>query len=48
MAEAAESVIQPQRLVWVVVGDRVEVEEGIRELNLGEVHLIDSEGNPVE
>jgi zinc protease len=47
MATAAERLIRPDKLVWVVVGDRSKIEKGIRELGLGEVHLIDSEGNPI-
>lgn len=43
----AGKVIQPKRLVWVIVGDMSKVEAGIRELNIGEVHKIDVDGNPV-
>jgi zinc protease len=42
---AAQKLIQPDNLVWVVVGDRSKIEAGVRELGLGEVHLIDSDGN---
>ena len=38
----------PDRLIWVVVGDRQKIEAGIRELNLGEIHLIDADGNPIQ
>jgi zinc protease len=44
--EVAKKYIQPQHLVWVVVGDMSKVEPGIRELNIGEVHKIDADGNP--
>jgi zinc protease len=43
----AKRLIQPDHLVWVVVGDMSKVEAGIRELNLGEVRKIDPDGNPV-
>jgi zinc protease len=43
----AKKYILPDHLVWVVVGDMSKVESGIRELNLGEVHKIDADGNPV-
>ena len=46
--EIAKKYILPEHLVWVVVGDMSEVEAGIRELNLGEVHKIDADGNPVQ
>src|ERR1700741_3463069 len=44
----AKKYILPDHLVWVVVGDMGKVEAGIRELNLGEVHKIDADGNPVK
>lgn len=47
MATAAERLIRPDKLVWVVVGDRSKIETGIRDLKLGDVHLIDADGNPV-
>ena len=46
--EIAKKYIQPKHLVWVVVGDMSKVESGIRELNLGDVHRIDADGNPVQ
>jgi zinc protease len=46
--EIAKKYILPDHLVWVVVGDMSKVESGIRDLNLGEVHKIDADGNPVK
>lgn len=46
--EVAKKYIQPQHLIWLVVGDMSKVEAGIRELNIGEVHKIDADGNPVK
>jgi zinc protease len=43
----ARKYILPDHLVWVVVGDMRKVESGIRELNLGEIHKVDADGNPV-
>jgi zinc protease len=43
----AAEVIRPDKLVWVVVGDRAKIEPGIRELKLGEIKLIDADGNPL-
>jgi zinc protease len=40
--------VHPDKLIWVVVGDRAKVESGIRELNLGELHLLDADGNAVK
>ncbi len=45
---AARKVIHPDSVVWVVVGDRARIEPGIRELGLGEVFVVDSDGKPVK
>ncbi|HEU0154171.1 MAG TPA: pitrilysin family protein [Arenimonas sp.] len=47
VVQAAASAIQPQALTWVVVGDLSKIEAGVRALNLGEVHVVDADGNPV-
>ena len=44
----ADRVLQPDGLIWVVVGDRGRIEESIRELDLGPVRFLDADGNPVE
>ena len=41
----AKKLIQPDHVVWVVVGDMSKVEAGIRDLKLGEIHKIDADGN---
>jgi zinc protease len=41
--KSARQVVQPSHLIWVVVGDRVKIEAGIRELGLGEVRLLNPE-----
>jgi zinc protease len=46
--DTAKKYIQPNHLIWVIVGDMSKVEAGIRELNIGEVHKIDTDGNPVK
>jgi len=43
--KAAQQVVHPDQLVWVVVGDRSKIESGIRDLGWGEVHLLDADGN---
>jgi zinc protease len=45
---AAEKLIRPDKLVWVVVGDRAKIEAGIRELNYGELRVVDADGNPAQ
>jgi zinc protease len=47
LTTAAADVVHPDQLVWVIVGDRAKIEPGIRELKLGEIRLIDTNGKPV-
>jgi zinc protease len=47
LADAAKTLIHPDHLVWVVVGDRTKIEAGVRELKIGEVYLMDADGNPL-
>jgi zinc protease len=44
---AAVEVVHPDKLVWVVVGDRAKIEPGLRDLKLGEIRLINTDGKPV-
>lgn len=44
----ADRVLQPDNLVWIVVGDRVRIEEKIRALGIGEMRFLDADGNPAE
>ena len=44
---AAKDVIQPERLTWVVVGDRETIEPKIRELGIGPIRLLNPNGQPV-
>ena len=48
IAEAAAAVIKPDKLIWVVVGDREKIESRIRELELGEITLLDQDGNEIQ
>ena len=43
----ADDVIKPDNLIWVVVGDREKIESRIRELEIGEITEIDTDGNVV-
>jgi zinc protease len=47
LSTAARETVQPDKLVWVVVGDRAKIERGIRELNLGPLSFLDADGKPV-
>ncbi len=46
-ATDAAQIVDPARIVWVVVGDRAKVEAGLQALGLGAPRLIDGEGRPV-
>jgi zinc protease len=41
----ARSVIRPDKLIWVIVGDLSEIEEGVRSLGYGDVEVWDGFGN---
>ena len=45
---AAEQVLRPDKLTWLIVGDRAEIEDKIRGMNLGEVSIMDVDGNIIE
>jgi zinc protease len=42
---AAERVVRPGNMVWIVVGDLAKIEAGIRELGFDEVKHMDPDGN---
>jgi zinc protease len=44
---AAEKYAAPGKVTLLLVGDLSKIEAGIRELNLGEVVILDAEGKPV-
>ena len=43
----AREVLKPDSLTWVIVGDLASIEAPIRKLNLGEVKVLDADGNEV-
>jgi zinc protease len=47
LTEAAQAVIKPEKLLWVVVGDRKVIEPRIRELEIGDITLLDTDGNVI-
>jgi zinc protease len=46
VSAAARSLIKPEGIVYVIVGDRSKVDTGLKALGLGEVKLLDADGNP--
>jgi len=47
VAAAATATLDPEKLVWVVIGDRARVESGLRDLGISDIRLIDADGDPV-
>jgi zinc protease len=41
---AIKEIVHPDNLIWVIVGDRAKIESGVKELNLGEFHLMTADG----
>jgi zinc protease len=48
LAKAAVKTVHPDGLVWIIVGDRAQIEPKIRELGWGEITVIDADGNVVK
>lgn len=44
----ADRVLEPEGLIWVVVGDRAKIEQGILDGDYGEVRFIDADGNEID
>lgn len=44
---AADEIIKPANMIWVVVGDRSKIESAIRDLEIGPIKLLDTDGKPV-
>jgi len=44
---AARDLVDPARMVWIVVGDRARIEQDVRDAGIGDVVLIDADGRPV-
>jgi zinc protease len=47
LSRAARQVLHPDRLTWVVVGDLARIEDGIRAADLGPIHIVDADGQPL-
>ena len=45
--DAAKKIVHPDNLVWVVVGDRSKIEDGIKSIGFDEVHFLDADGNVI-
>ena len=43
----AKDTLKPDQMTWVIVGDLAKIESEVRALKLGEVKVVDADGNPV-
>ena len=48
MTAASETLLRPEQMSWVIVGDMSKVEAQIRALKIGEVQKIDADGNVLQ
>jgi zinc protease len=48
ISAAAADTVRPDGMVWVVVGVRARIEEGVRALGYGDIVLMDADGNVLE
>ncbi|MEJ2603617.1 MAG: pitrilysin family protein [Gammaproteobacteria bacterium] len=48
VSAAADDYLEPDSLIWVVVGDRAKIESEIRALEIGEIVPIDADGNVID
>jgi hypothetical protein len=44
---AARESLDPGRLTWVVIGDLATIEQPVRDLGLGEVRVLDTDGKVI-
>lgn len=45
---AAKTTLRPEQLTWVVIGDRAKIQSELENLGIGEIRLLDAEGNRLE
>jgi predicted Zn-dependent peptidase len=48
ISQAAKTMVKPEHINWIIVGDRTEIEEKIAALDYGEIVIIDADGNVVK
>jgi hypothetical protein len=47
VTDAARRLLSPGAMTWVIVGDRRVIEAEVRALELGELRIVDVDGNPI-
>jgi zinc protease len=48
LTAAGRKFVRPDEIIWIIVGDLDKIEKGVRELNYGEVIMLDKDGNPMK
>ena len=48
VASVSKDLIHPDKMIWVIVGDRAKIEGGVKELNYGALRYLDADGNLVD
>jgi zinc protease len=48
LTKAAVKTVHPDSLIWIIVGDRSQIEPKIKELGYSQITVIDGDGNPVK
>jgi zinc protease len=48
LADAGKKFVQPDEVIWIIIGDLSKVEAGIRELGFGEVIKLDPDGKVIK
>lgn len=46
--DSTGKIVKPENLIWVVVGDKSKIEEGVKSLGFGEIKYIDGDGNIIQ
>ncbi len=46
--DTAKSVLHPDGMIWIVIGDRAKIEAGLQDLKLGELKIMDADGKVVK
>ena len=46
--EASKRYIRPDNMLFVIMGDIKKIEQGVRDLKLGEIHYLDLDENPIK
>jgi zinc protease len=46
--QVANAQVKPDKLTWLIIGDRQKIEAGIRDLKLGPVKILDNDGKEIK